>query len=190
MVAEEKRILRKNVLAIRDSLTAEEATELSKEIEKKLFEEEHFKNARTVAFYIPKGNEVDTRKMIERAMNDGKEILVPVTNDEITMCKLTSLSELVPGRFGVLEPKRREPEDRQPDVVIVPGVVFGLCMHRIGYGKGYYDKYLKKTKAYRIGICYDFQVVEKLPNHPHDEPMDIIITDKRVVVPRAESGSD
>ncbi len=190
MVEEAKNILRKNVLAIRDSLTPKEVEELSKMIEERLFEEVHFKNARTVAFYIPKGNEVDTRKMIEHAMNDGKEILVPATNDEITMCKLISLSELVPGRFGVLEPKNREPGNRGPDVVIVPGVVFGLCMHRLGYGKGYYDKYLKKTKAYRIGVCYDFQVVEKLPNHPHDEPMDIIITDKRVITPRVESGSD
>ncbi|NYZ77764.1 5-formyltetrahydrofolate cyclo-ligase [Candidatus Micrarchaeota archaeon] len=182
MVAEAKERLRRNVLAIRDSLSPEEAAEASAAIGQSLFTEEHFKNAKTVAFYLAKGNEVDTKGMIERAMREGKGVLVPITNEEITMCGLSSLSDLVPGKFGVPEPKTRKQGKHPPEVVIAPGVVFGLCMHRIGYGKSYYDRYFKKnTNAFKIGICFDFQVMEELPRHEHDVAMDLIITDKRLI---------
>jgi len=184
MVAEAKGLLRKNVLAIRDSLTPEDAAERSKKIEDLLFDEEHFKKAKTVAFYIPKGNEVQTKDMIEHAIREGKEILVPVTSENISMCKFTSFFDMAPGKFGVPEPKHHVPKDHLAEVVLVPGTVFGLCMHRIGYGKGYYDKYFKKNpKAFKIGLAYDFQVMDKLPKHEHDVPMDLIITGKRLIKP-------
>ena len=183
MVAEAKKVLRQNILKIRDSLSPEDALSRSRKIEERLFEDIHFMDAETVAFYLPKGNEVQTKGMIERALNDGKEVLVPVTNHEVRMCRFTSFNDLIPGKFGVPEPKERVPKDHAAEVVLVPGIVFGLCMHRIGYGKGYYDKYFKNSKAYRIGICYDFQVAEKLPRHEHDIPMNLIITDKRLIKP-------
>ena len=184
MVAEAKGLLRKNVLAIRNSLALKNIEERSKKIEDALFEEEHFKKAKTAAFYIPKGNEVQTKRMIERAINEGKEILVPVTKEDISMCKFTSFSDLVPGKFGVPEPEHPAPKDHLAEVVLVPGTVFGLCMHRIGYGKGYYDRYFKKnSKVFKIGLAYDFQVMDGLPKHEHDIPMDLIITDKRLIKP-------
>ncbi len=184
MVTEAKRILRQNVLAIRDSLTPEEIAERSGKIEEMLFEEEHFKKAKTVAFYIPKGNEVQTKSMIEHAIREGKEVLVPVTNDEITMCGFTSFFDMAPGKFGVPEPKHHVPKDNLAEVVLVPGIVFGLCMHRIGYGKGYYDRYFKKNpKAFKIGLAFDFQVMDELPRHKHDIPTELIITDKRLIKP-------
>ncbi|MEW6722772.1 MAG: 5-formyltetrahydrofolate cyclo-ligase, partial [Candidatus Micrarchaeota archaeon] len=61
------------------------------------------------------------------------------------------------------------------------GVAFGLCMHRLGYGKGYYDRFLSRSFAYRIGVCFDFQVEERLPRHDDDERMDEIITEKRII---------
>lgn len=183
MVEEAKKILRDNVLTVRKSLTPVDVEQRSIKIEAALFDEEHFKKAKTVAFYLPLHNEVDTKHMIERAMKEGKEVLVPVTNDEIKMCKFTSFEDLKPGKFQVPEPKHCEPKDHLAEVVLVPGVVFGLCMHRLGYGKGYYDKYFKKSKAFRIGLGYDFQVVDELPKHEHDVPMDLIITDKRLIKP-------
>lgn len=183
MVSEAKKTLRGNILKIRDSLSQEEISSRSRAIEERLFDDVHFKDAHTVAFYIPKGNEVDTRGMMERALKQGKDILVPVANSEITMCRFTSFDELVPGKFGVPEPRERTAEGHTAEVVLVPGIVFGLCMHRIGYGKGYYDNYFKNSKSYRIGICYDFQVMDELPKHEHDIPMNKIITDKRLIKP-------
>lgn len=168
------------MLKHRSTLTEEEVLEKSKEITNRLLGEEHFKNSETVAFYLPKGREVDTKIMMEEVIGE-KEILVPVTNNEIEMVKFNSFEELVDGKFGVPEPNQKISPHTFSDVIIVPGVCFGLCMHRLGYGKGYYDRFLSHSPAYRIGVCYDFQIVEKLPSHENDQRMDMIITDKQVI---------
>lgn len=173
--------IRKEMLSKRDSLDKDQINILSEAIKNSLFSRPRFNEARTVAFYIPKGKEVDTIPMIEQALGLKKEVLVPVTDHKITFYKYLSKDDLVPGKYGILEPKTRTTSD-DPDVIIVPGVSFGLCMHRLGYGKGYYDQFLSTSHAYRIGIGYDFQVVEKLPSHENDERMDEIITDKRIIL--------
>jgi 5-formyltetrahydrofolate cyclo-ligase len=152
-------------------------------ITKRLLSHPRFVEAKAIAFYISIKSEVDTKAMIDAALRMGKRVLVPVSGDRhITFSSFSSWDDLAPGKFGINEPKTRNPETRlEPDVVIVPGVAFGLCMHRLGYGKGYYDRYLANSPAYRIGICYDFQVVERLPTHENDERMDEIITDKRII---------
>ncbi|MDD5172030.1 MAG: 5-formyltetrahydrofolate cyclo-ligase [Candidatus ainarchaeum sp.] len=181
MVQHLKEALRREMLKKRDSLSKEAAATLADEVAGALFKTERFTEAKRIAFYITKGSEVDTRMMIFRAMQAGKEVLIPVTDHKITFYRFSSFSDLKPGKYGILEPQTREIPGGEPDIVIVPGVVFGLCMHRLGYGKGYYDKYLSSSPAYRMGICYDFQVVDKLPVHENDERMDEIITDKRVI---------
>jgi len=185
MVHHLKEALRREMLKKRDSLSKQEATSLADEIAAAIFKTPRFTEAKRIAFYLAKGSEVDTRVMIFRAMQAGKEVLVPVTDHKITFVRFKSFEDLKPGKYGILEPQAREAASggagSEPDVVIVPGVVFGLCMHRLGYGKGYYDKYLATSAAYRIGICYDFQVVERLPTHEDDERMDEIVTDKRVI---------
>ena len=182
MVQHLKAALRIRMLAKRDALSKGEVQTLSQAIAERLFASERFKEAKTVAFYLPKGNEVDTTKMIERTLALGKEALVPVTDHQITFVRFSSFDDLIPGKFNILEPKTRVAPSKEPDLVVIPGVSFGLCMHRLGYGKGYYDRYLANSPAYRIGICYDFQVVEKLPTHENDERMDEIITEKRVIL--------
>ncbi|MFH1784930.1 MAG: 5-formyltetrahydrofolate cyclo-ligase [Candidatus Micrarchaeota archaeon] len=181
MVKHLKDELRKEILEKRSSLSKDEVITLSISIAKNLFEQKEFTDAKVVGFYLPKGNEVDTRKMIEYALEKKKEIVVPVTDSEVKFYKFISFDDLIPGKFNVLEPKTRILPSKEPDLIITPGVCFGLCMHRVGYGKGYYDVHLSKSKAYRIGICYDFQVVEKLPTHAHDQKMNCIITEKRII---------
>lgn len=181
MVRHLKEALRKKMLSRRDALPKGSVESLSVAIMERLFVRPRFAEAKTVAFYIPKGNEADTTRMIKHALAAGKEVLVPVTNHDIHFCRFTSFEELEPDRFGIPAPKICSQASREPDVVVVPGVSFGLCMHRLGYGKGYYDRYLAQSPAYRIGICFDFQVVDKLPVHDDDERMDEIVTDKRVI---------
>jgi 5-formyltetrahydrofolate cyclo-ligase len=181
MVKHLKDALRKEMLSKRDSLSREEVEILSESIMKNLFDRPRLLEARTVGFYLSKGNEADTRKMIERSLEMKKEVLVPATNEKIEFFRFSSFADLIPGKYGILETKHRINPSKPPDLVIVPGVAFGLCMHRLGYGKGYYDLFLASSFAYRIGICYDFQVVEKLPNHENDQRMDEIITDRRVI---------
>ncbi len=181
MVAHIKAALRKKMLGLRDSLPPGAQNSFSVLIEESLFSRPRFQEAGCVAFYLPKGSEVDTRKMISRALSAGKEVLLPITDHEINLFRFNSFDDLKPGRFGIMEPLQRIPPSKEPDVIVVPGVSFGLCMHRLGYGKGYDDRFLSRSPAFRIGVCFDFQLELKLPTHEDDERMDEIITEKRVI---------
>ncbi|MBU0532839.1 5-formyltetrahydrofolate cyclo-ligase [Candidatus Micrarchaeota archaeon] len=181
MVSKAKGELRKKLLSKRNSLTEKQHSSMGEAIKQKLFSCPRFQKAKTVAFYLHKGSEVNTKNMISEALLLGKEVIVPVTNDKITFYRFTSFEDLQEGKYGILEPKTKVQPSKSPDVIIIPGISFGLCMHRIGYGKGHYDNYLGKSFAYRIGICYDFQVIESLPRHENDQRMDEIITEKRII---------
>jgi len=181
MVQHLKAELRKKMLAQRNAIDDGERKRNSGAIMERLFSEPHFQVAKCVAFYMPIGSEVDTKGMVEEAVKQGKEVLLPLVADDhhIELYRFMSFYELKPGRFKIPEPTSNVPPTRLPEVVVLPGVAFGLCMHRLGYGRGYYDRLLAKLPSYRIGICYDFQVVEKLPKHEDDQRVDKIITEKR-----------
>jgi len=182
MVSRAKAALRKKMLEKRDSLTENELNAKSNAIIERLLHHPKFKSASTIAVYLPKGSEVSTKKIILKSLEMGKEVLVPVTNDHIEFYKFSSFEDLVAGKYGIMEPKTKMLPSRQPDLILIPGVCFGHCMHRIGYGKGCFDHYLKDSEAYRIGICFEFQVMEELPKHENDERMDEIITEKRIIM--------
>jgi len=165
------------MLMKRDSLNIEEVKEKSRTIKEKLFSLPEFKEAESIAFYISKGSEVATKEMIDEAIELGKKILVPVTNGEIEFVKYSSNLKI--GKFNVPEPENRVPSDKEPDIVILPGLAFDLDLHRLGYGKGCYDKKLKSMKSKRIGICFDLQIVDEIPKHEHDERLNLTITEKR-----------
>lgn len=180
MVQHLKAALRTELLAKRDSLPAEQIMGFSAMIAKRVLAHPRFKEAKRIGIYIRKGSEVDTSMILDAAIKAGKEVSAPATGHEISFFSFTSKSELRAGKYGIMEPPKNNLAE--PELIIVPGVAFGLCMHRLGYGKGYYDKYLAKSFAYRIGVCFDFQVVEKLPRHEDDMRMDEIITEKRAIL--------
>jgi len=141
----------------------------------------HFYDAADISVpilgYYPLGNEVDLRELYQRLWKDGRKVLFPVTEEEeITFYPAYSLEEFQEGRFHVYEPQCREfpfSKYTAPIVVLTPGVVFDRQGNRMGFGKGYYDRFLKKCKlAIKIGIAYDFQVVDQLEVMPWDVPMD------------------
>src|SRR5271157_2419684 len=111
MVHQLKAALRKEMLARRDALSPADIQALSGRIQNGLFRRPRFQEAKVVAFYAPIGKEVDTRPMIEAAAGDGREVLLPATDHQITFYKFKSFQDLVPGKFGIPEPKSREPED-------------------------------------------------------------------------------
>src|SRR3989338_3616519 len=101
--------------------------------------------------------------------------------------KLFSLKEFKPKTFGILEPKESYQREFNPDkldIVIVPGIAFDKNGHRIGYGYGYYDRFLKtiRKETLKIGLAYDFQLIEKIPEERHDVPVDIILTEKEIAI--------
>lgn len=181
MIAHSKAELRKEMLAKRGAISESERKEKGKIIMEKLFELEQFKSSRCIAFYISKGSEVATHEMIKEAIALGKEVFVPHTDHEIELVKFTSFEDLAPARFGILEPKTKIKSEKAPDIIVIPGLAFDLDLHRLGYGKGHYDKLLKTLNSIRIGICFDCQIVEKIPRHEHDERLDMVVSENRVL---------
>ena len=180
-----KNELRKKFLALRnaqDSATLEKSSEI---IIKNLYETEEYKKAQTIMVYVSYRGEVETHTLIKTALKDGKCVCVPLCNSKncsMTAREITSFSELKNGAYGILEPADDSPtiDKAGIDFVIVPGCAFSKSGHRIGYGKGYYDRFLKDTSAFKCGLSYDFSFADELPYEETDIPLDMIITETRV----------
>ena len=146
-----------------------------------------FNNAKCILLYASKGSEVHTDGIIQSALALQKRIVLPVTKKEekwLELYELRDTKELVAGAFGILEPPQNPERRVQPeeiDLAVVPGVSFDRRGHRIGYGMGYYDSLLKKVKGKKIGLAYSLQIVEHVPNEPHDVAVDMIITEGEII---------
>lgn len=138
---------------------------------------EEYKRAKNVMIYLPVKNEADVSLLIN---DTDKTFLVPVMDgDDIYACHLTM--QLKIGRFDICEPVEKvKMEKDEIDLVIVPGVAFDKKYNRMGYGKGYYDRFLKDMRAFKIGACHSFQLVDEIPSEPHDIKMDMIVTEREV----------
>lgn len=145
-----------------------------------------YPRVRQIACYVSSGREVDTRALISRAIADGKQVAVPVVRGKGQMVfqAIASLEDLKPAHFGLLAPPPDAAHVASPDVfdwVITPGLAFDRCGRRVGMGQGYYDRFLPRTRAVRIGLSYAFQVVDAIPVERHDIPMDLIVTEREVI---------
>lgn len=178
-----KEDLRNIMKAKRKALSADERTVLSKEIFYKLSALKEYYDAKTVCVYMDSFFEVKTDLIISDCRKKGKRLLFPVTDEKThTLSLCTDTGEFTKGAYGILEPypKQTVPFD-VPDIIIVPGLSFDEKKNRLGFGGGYYDRLLTECCALKIGICYDFQVLEEIESKEHDIKMDIIITDKRII---------
>jgi len=185
-----KRRIREEILSRRDKEPEDLRGKKSRRIKKRLFSLREFKSAHTILFYYSKGSEVETKEMMEEALLEGKRILLPkVRGREIYLGEIKDLEKDVEkGRFGILEPKEtsKKTTPREINLVILPGIAFDLKGRRIGYGKGYYDRFLKKFPRTTplIGLAYDFQVVNSLPGKRHDRRVGKIITETLILIPQ------
>jgi len=178
------------MLAHRKSLSPEEFRSASLSIQTAFLETDHFKRARSVLVYSPIHFEVDTELIVRSALASGKKVAFPVVmGHELIFREVRDVSSLKKGAFGILEPcaSGRIFAVEEADILVIPGVAFDLNGHRIGYGKGYYDKTIHRLEGHGklVGLCYDFQLVDEILGEAHDVKMDLIITDKRVVCPLA-----
>jgi 5-formyltetrahydrofolate cyclo-ligase len=170
--------LRKVILEKRNKLTPDDVKTRSDIIVDKLRADFDYTSAKRIMFYASKGNEVNTHNLIKEAFKN-KIVAVPKVNGEkLLVCEIMGFKELKPRNFSVLEPNSCKPlKPEELDLVIVPGVVFDKNCHRIGYGKGFYDGLLKSVKCKKIGLAYNFQIVEKIKTDEWDERLDKIISD-------------
>lgn len=174
--ADEKSYLREVLGQKRRILTHEQIDEASAAIIAKLKDNEYFKQAQHIFLYYPIRHEVDLRPLMEE-MKDQKHFYLPVSfKRKMEFRPYTSKEDLKPGKFGIPEPQGKAYKGK-PDLILVPGVAFDKDHNRLGRGGGYYDRYLKKYRNVpRIGMAYDFQVVEHIPTNRHDIRMTHVIS--------------
>lgn len=183
-VADEKRVVRQQVLRRREEIPAEERKAKSLAAAENLLALEPLANCRTVMLFLSFGSEIDTEPFIEAARARGQEIWLPLTNlQERRIIPYVYSPELVlrQGVYGIREPDptRAEPADsRKLEAVILPGVAFDRSGGRLGYGGGFYDRFLASLshKPVIIGYCFDEQIVDLVPRENHDVQYDYLIT--------------
>lgn len=181
-----KNELRKKYLALRKEKKEFELLESSEKIIEKLKSINSFKTAKTVMVYVSFRNEVYTHNLIKELLLKKVRVCVPLCNSvdlSMTAREITDFSDLKEGSYGILEPleESRIIPKEEIDFVVVPGCVFSRTGHRIGYGKGYYDRFLENTKAVTCGLCYEFSLVSELPYEKTDIGLDFIVTENEII---------
>ncbi len=179
-----KQDLRQTCLAIRRALPPDEVVSKSQVIVESLRKTAAFQQAQTVLCYISsKDNEVDTHAFITSVIAAGQTVLAPITESHgiLKWARIESLDDLAPTRCGILEPKpaSRNIVTPPPDaLVIVPGIAFSPDGFRIGYGGGYYDRFLAKHEGISIGLAFELQIVPGFPHEAHDMAVNFVVTEE------------
>lgn len=168
--------LRRFIRAQKKRHTAAQLAAMSEEICSRVLASAWWQEASTLLLYYPLADEVDVRPLIREAFEDGKRVLLPVcVGDELELRLYEGEASLAKGAFGIMEPRGSlfAPE-HYPDIqlAVIPGMAFDRAGHRLGRGKGYYDRLLPKlTKARLQGICFPFQLLDEVPADTHDIPV-------------------
>lgn len=137
----------------------------------------------SILCYLSFNNEVKLDLLIKKLLNNGKIVSVPVCIDDVNMVISQIKSDIFnhkKNKYGIIEPKEIIKPEKGPQVCIVPGICFDLNKNRVGYGKGYYDRFFSKNNLIKIGTCFDFQIVDSIITSKCDVKMDYIITQKRI----------
>jgi len=177
-----KKEIRKNILALRREIPLNLQIEKSKLIIEKVIQHPAYQNAQCVICYIDAKGEVKTGELIEHAWKHGKQVAVPkVHGNDMKFYYISSYEQLESGTFGIPEPKISCPELTcipENSVVIMPGVAFDMNGNRIGYGKGYYDRYFAvQTNLYKIALAFSMQIVPEIISDSFDIRADYVITE-------------
>ena len=182
--------IRRDTVALRDALTKKQHAEKSGAIMERLFEFANFLESRIVLFYLSHKSEVDTEPMIRKALALEKVVALPLIDEEkagIVPFKVDNLdSDTGPGYRGIREPtpeRCKEIPVQQVNLAIIPGIAFDVRGGRIGYGTGFYDRFIPDLDitTRKVALAFECQIVPQIPMEPHDRYTDIIITEERVV---------
>ena len=176
IVREEKRILRKEVLKKRDALTSDLHKCYSRDIRSAVQSWEVYRKAKVLLSFVSFGSEVDTQILIKDAIADGKKVYCPrVQGEEMFFYRIHSPEDLKPGYRGILEPVKGEPFDektKEKVLLLVPGTVFDKERNRIGYGRGFYDRFIRSLRESfsltTAALAFSLQVVDSVPTEEHD----------------------
>ena len=188
-----KDTLRKNMLHQRKNMDMQKVNTWSTKITETIIKLPQFINSKNIMLYLSFNKEVNTYPLAAWCLDNGKSVIAPYciqSTKQIIPFKINNLTnDLTKSTFGIMEPKHNLLEKaniENIDLIIVPGVAFDEHCNRIGFGAGYYDRFLpRKTKnTPTIGIAYDYQLIDTIPQGVYDVPLDFIITEKRIVYPK------
>jgi len=179
MIDEEKKRIRREIRNLKKAISLEEKTLRSKAILNKVENLHEFINAKTVMLYWAMADEVQTTDFVIKWSGSKRVILPCVNGNDLDLRLFRGEEDLVAGEnFGIPEPSGELFTDyNEIDLILVPGVAFDIANNRMGRGKAYYDKLLLSLKAYKLGVCFDFQLLQSVPTDEHDIKMDQIVTE-------------
>ncbi|MDL2215081.1 5-formyltetrahydrofolate cyclo-ligase [Dysgonomonas sp. OttesenSCG-928-M03] len=174
--------IRKEIADIKRKYTQEDLLGMSEEVFSVLEITGVFNDSRKICIYNAMNDEVATRQFIDRWIH-AKEFYLPVVKDnDIILRRLQEDTVFEKSKIGVFEPLGNDfTEYSKLDIIIVPGVAFDRKGNRLGRGKGYYDRFLNKVKATKIGICFDFQLLDQIPSDNWDIKMDMIVSENDLI---------
>jgi 5-formyltetrahydrofolate cyclo-ligase len=182
--------IRTRIIRLRNAMTREEITAGSDAIVKRLTELAGLRRASTLMVFLSYGSEVLIDDLIRWAWAEGKRVAVPLSNPEtreLTPCRIDSFGDLEIGHYGIREPKvgSSNPLPKgEIEVVLVPAVAFDRKGYRVGYGGGYYDRFLPGVpQAAKIGVAFACQIVDGIPADSYDVAVDGLVTEKEIIVP-------
>lgn len=167
-------------------LNSEESKNITEKMHQELFKLESWKNAEIIGIYLSFNTEWDTRGIINKAWNEGKKVTIPKTIPEIKgmdFYQFSDYNELESGHFGIEEPivdETVQTEKKDIDLLIVPGLVFSEDGYRVGFGGGYYDRYLENFNNETLSLAWSEQILEELPINDYDIAVGKILTEKGI----------
>ncbi|NLY47039.1 MAG: 5-formyltetrahydrofolate cyclo-ligase [Tissierella sp.] len=183
-----KKSIRNHILDNRSKLGEVYHKSYSETIINKLYDSSFYKDAKIIMTFISFGDEVDTHDFIKKSLSNDKKIVVPITfpkTKEIKPSEIHGFDELEIGFYNILTPKDefiRFIDPKDIDLAIVPGVAFDRNGYRVGYGGGYYDRFLSKyPDIVKLGVAFDLQLIDAVPKENFDIPVDLIITEKEII---------
>ena len=174
----DKKELRRQIRDKKRAMTQEQIDMASRHLGEKFSACQPYQQAKTIYGYLPYNQEVRTIPMLERALAEGKRVAVPkVYGDEMRFIYITDLSQVEKGYAGIPEPVADEPVADDPTaLVLMPGLAFDPAGHRIGYGGGFYDRFLAAEPNHpTVALCYDFQMLPELETEEFDIPVDLVL---------------
>ena len=153
----------------------------SRKIHNNLRKISEFRLATKIGMYYPIGSETFTQRIMQEAISKGLGVYLPkVIRDDLEFRQISGFSSLESGSFDIMEPKDRCPIAPKMETVLIPAIGASVDRYRLGYGRGFYDRFLAKNQTVKIALCFQKQIVKTIPKEPHDIQMDYIVTEQRI----------
>jgi len=181
-IYQQKKALRKQIKEVKNSYSLDQKKALSREILDQIEVLPQFVESHCIMAYWSMNDEVFTHDFVQKWSPKKTMILPVVKGDQLELSEYRGVDELVAGdKFGIPEPKGKPFENKeQIELVIVPGVAFDKHFNRMGRGKAYYDQLLTDLKAFKLGVCFHFQLLEEVPYDELDVKMDLVLSNKKM----------